>query len=51
MTLAEAVRLVALIGGYMGRKRDGPPGSITIRRGLDRVVPAATAIEVLRTSG
>jgi hypothetical protein len=51
MTLAEAVRLVAMVGGYMGRKRDGPPGSITIRRGLERVLPAATAMATLRTSG
>lgn len=51
MTLHDAVRLVALVGGYMGRTRDGPPGSITIRRGLDLVLPAATAIAATRRSG
>ena len=46
MSLADAVRLVAMAGGYLGRKNDGPPGSITIRRGLERITPAAI---VLRT--
>jgi len=51
LTLVQAVRLVAGIGGHMGRKGDGPPGSITIRRGLERVLPAATVMAALRTSG
>ena len=49
--LGTAVRLVALVGGYMGRTRDGPPGSITIKRGLERVAPAAMVLEATRTSG
>lgn len=51
LTLKEAVRLVAMVGGYMGRKGDGPPGSITIRRGLERVTTAAQAVELLGKSG
>lgn len=51
LTLQQAVRLVAMIGGYMGRKSDGPPGSITIRRGLEQVRPAALAFAATRTSG
>lgn len=51
MTLNEAVRLVASVGGYMNRKGDGPPGSITIRRGLDRISPAAEVLAATRTSG
>lgn len=51
MTLQEAVRLVAMAGGYMGRKGDGPPGSITIRRGLERVLPAAAVLRAQRRSG
>ena len=51
LNLQQAVRLVAMVGGYMGRKGDGPPGSITLRRGLERIAPAAIAIEKLGTSG
>lgn len=51
LNLQQAVRLVAMVGGYMGRKADGPPGSITIRRGLERIAPAATVIEKMGTSG
>jgi hypothetical protein len=48
LTLGQAVRMIAIYGGYMGRKSDGPPGAITIRRGLERIVPAAKAIAALR---
>lgn len=51
MTLEKAVRLIALCGGYMGRRGDGPPGSITIRRGLERVLPAAAVLRAQRGSG
>jgi len=51
MTMKEAVRLVAMAGGFMGRKGDGDPGSITITRGLESVLPAAQALNVVRTSG
>jgi hypothetical protein len=51
MTLQQAVRLVAMAGGYMGRRGDGPPGSITIRRGLERIVPAAAVLSAQRRSG
>ena len=51
LTLNEAVRLVAYVGGYMNRKSDGPPGSITIRRGLERVTPAAMILERQGSSG
>ena len=49
LSLEEAVRLVAMVGGYMGRTRDGPPGSITIRRGLERVAPAAAVLRAQRS--
>jgi hypothetical protein len=51
LTLDEAVRLVAYVGGYMNRKSDGPPGSITIRRGLERVLPAAAILRRGESSG
>jgi len=36
-TLREAVRLVARLGGFLGRKGDGEPGPLTIWRGLTRL--------------
>jgi hypothetical protein len=36
-TLREAVRLIAQLGGFLGRKHDGEPGPQTIWRGLRRL--------------
>jgi len=36
-TLGEAVRLIARLGGHLGRKCDGPPGVKTVWRGLSRL--------------
>lgn len=36
-TLREAVRWIAQLGGFLGRKRDGEPGVKTIWRGLRRL--------------
>ena len=33
-TIAEAVRVVAQLGGHLGRKGDGPPGLKVLWRGL-----------------
>lgn len=47
-TLSQAVTWLAEIGGYMGpRVTGGPPGSITIRRGLEHILPAAMILESL----
>lgn len=52
LTLAQAVELVALVGGYTGRKNSGgPPGTTVIGRGLHDVVVAANAIAAFRSSG
>jgi hypothetical protein len=37
LTLSEATRLIAQLGGFIGRRRDGHPGPITIWRGLQRL--------------
>jgi hypothetical protein len=37
-TLGQAVRWLAQLGGYMGRKGDGPPGTEVLWRGLQRLV-------------
>ena len=46
-TLGQAVRWIADLGGYTGKSSGGPPGSITIRRGLERVMSAAEALQAL----
>jgi len=51
-TIGDAVRWLADIGGYTGPKvSGGPPGSITIQRGLDYITPIAAALEQLETEG
>ena len=34
LTLGEALKLIAMFGGYNNRKGDGPPGNITLWRGF-----------------
>jgi len=46
-SLAQAVRWIADLGGYVGNKSSGPPGTIVIKRGLERIRWAAKAIEAL----
>jgi len=49
LTLEQAVRLIADIGGYTGKSSGGPPGARVIQRGLDRVLPAARVLELTRS--
>ena len=46
--LNEVLRLIATLGGFLARKGDGEPGVKTIWLGLQRVMDAATMIQVLR---
>ena len=39
-TIHQAVLWIAQLGGYTGKSSGGPPGALTIRRGLDRLAPA-----------
>jgi hypothetical protein len=50
-TIAEATLWIAEIGGYTGKSSGGPPGSITIGRGLKRLLIAAQVFEGLKSSG
>ncbi len=50
-TMEQITRWLADLGGYTGKSSGGPPGAITIRRGLDYVLPAATALVLLRKEG
>ena len=49
-TIDQAVRWLADIGGYTGKSSGGPPGSITIRRGLDRLQMAIEGVLAMRRS-
>jgi hypothetical protein len=51
LTIAQAVLLIANLGGYTGKSSGGPPGVRVIQRGLDRVVSAAGLLEALERSG
>ncbi|MCK5796512.1 MAG: IS4 family transposase [Deltaproteobacteria bacterium] len=40
-TVGEAVTLIARLGGYLARKRDGPPGTLALWRGWKRLTDLA----------
>lgn len=49
-SLREAVRMVAGLGGFLGRKGDGEPGTETLWRGLQRLDDIAEAFLVFRSA-
>jgi Transposase Tn5 dimerisation domain len=49
-TLGEAVRLIAMLGGFQGRKGDGDPGVKTIWRGWRRLMDFVLAYQTLATA-
>ena len=42
-SIGQAVRWIAELGGYTGKSSGGPPGSITIARGFERLLIWADA--------
>ena len=42
-TLAELIKMIAQLGGYQGRKPDGPPGPKTMWIGMQRMHDLARA--------
>lgn len=48
--LNEVVRLIAMLGGFLGRKGDGEPGVKTIWQGLQRVTDFAHGLRWARDS-
>lgn len=46
-TLLKAIYMVGSIGGHLGRKRDGPPGTQTLWRGLQRLDTATEMYSIL----
>jgi len=51
LTLREAVRLVAQMGGFLARTRDGEPGAMTLWRGLEILASMLKGWELARTYG
>jgi len=49
-TIAQATLWIAELGSYTGKSSGGPPGSITIGRGLERVLMAAEGIAAWKSS-
>jgi hypothetical protein len=47
-TIHEVTLWIAQVGGYTGKSSGGPPGSVTLARGLDRVSTTARALEALK---
>jgi hypothetical protein len=48
-TIGQAVRWIADLGGYTGKSSGGPPGAVTIRRGMERVTAGAEVLRALQT--
>ena len=49
-TVREAVRMIARLGGFQGRKGDGEPGVKAIWSGFRRLMDFVYALQVLRLS-
>ena len=50
-TVGQALKLIAMFGGYNNRKGDGPPGNITLWRGFLIVRDRAEYHEELLNAG
>src|SRR5688572_7922806 len=50
-SIAMAVRWLADLGGYSGNSNAGPPGSITIARGMAKLATAVEVLEAIQASG
>lgn len=50
-TLGQAVYWLAELGGYTGKSSGGPPGPITIQRGLDYIAGGAALMQQLDRDG
>jgi len=46
-TMREAVRMLARLGGFLGRKNDGEPGTTTLWRGLQRLESGVAVYRIL----
>ncbi|WP_408198644.1 IS4 family transposase [Paraburkholderia sediminicola] len=44
----QVIRMIASLGGFLGRKSDGEPGAKTLWIGMQRVMDAVISIQILR---
>jgi hypothetical protein len=44
-TISDATRWIAELGGYTGKSSGGPPGTVTIGRGLERLAIATELVD------
>jgi hypothetical protein len=51
LNMGDAVKWLAEIGGYTGRSSGGPPGSLTLGRGLQRIEPVVIALQNMSDMG
>lgn len=49
--LNQVIRMIATLGGFLGRKRDGEPGVKTLWLGLQRITDFATGLRYAREVG
>jgi hypothetical protein len=49
-TLNVAMRMVAKLGGFLERKADGPPGTTTLWRGLQRLADITNTFVIMRSA-
>jgi len=49
-TIADATRWIAELGGYTGKSSGGPPGTIVLARGLERLQYAVQGFKLARLS-
>lgn len=47
-SMGDAYRWIADLGGYTGKSSGGPPGSITLTRGLERLTSGVEAVLAMR---
>lgn len=45
-TLQQAIRMIASLGGFIGRKSDGQPGTQTLWRGIQRLIDITTGWQI-----
>jgi hypothetical protein len=47
-SLRQAVRWIAMLGGFLGRKSDGDPGPKVLWQGFQRLIDLATMYRIMR---
>lgn len=48
-TLNKAIRMMAKLGGFIGRKNDGEPGTISLWRGIQRLDEITETFSIMST--